>query len=50
MRARLASHPIFGVVLRHRQMGLVERRVIDAVDEIRPVGLLRLQPRNLDGR
>lgn len=50
MNSGFTSHPVLGIVLRHRQMCLVERCVIDAVHEVRSVRLLRLQPRDLDGR
>lgn len=49
MNSRLASHPIFGVVFGHRQMRLIEWRVINPIDEIRAVGLLRLKPWDFDG-
>lgn len=47
MNPRFTSHTVFGVVLRHRQMSLIERSVIDSINEIRSVRLFRLVPRDL---
>lgn len=48
--ARVASHSVFGIILGHGEVRLVERGVVDAVDEVRPVRLFRLEPRDLYGR
>jgi hypothetical protein len=44
--AGLASHSILGIVFGHREEGLIVECVIDAVHEIRAVGLLWCEPRD----